>query len=283
VDTAVILCGDPDNFSLVGAPGTADKREMTIVCPKCMHKAADEERVCPRCGTILLTAKQRRDLIHQPSENGNGETANPSGNGRVTLRSRRRSAGSAGHLSPTPVATSLSPDDALRDALEYLNSADERPPTRRRVYQGDPEKERKVNRTWLITIGTTVVLAVGVLAFFLLKGSPPKPATSGTTQTTSSNPANSEIFEFNGAGASTTGPFTTPSAFALTYHVTCTAALKAPVFFTLMHSGKADGQLESNIGNTTEENTIPSFGRAGTFTISVKAPSSCDWTVSGTS
>jgi len=253
---------------------------MTIVCPKCMHKAADDERVCPRCGTILLTATQRRDLIHKPAEDGDGDGGNA--NGKFAVRARRRSGSAPGDApARTSVATSLSADDALRDALEYLQSVDDRPPPRRRAYPGEPDKERKINRAWLVTIGATVLVAAGVLAFFLLTGSPPKATTSGSTQTTTSNPANAEIFQFNGAGPSTTGPFSTPSAFALSYHVTCTAALKTPVSFTLMRSGKPDGQVDSNVGSTQEENTVPAFGAAGTFTISVKSPSSCDWTVSG--
>ena len=78
---------------------------------------------CPRCGTILLTAKQRRDLIHKPPEKGERD------------RERQRNRQLHGPLLPSPlvhipgdtltttgVATSLSPEDALRDALQYLES-----------------------------------------------------------------------------------------------------------------------------------------------------------------
>ena len=187
---------------------------MKIVCPKCMYKAADAERVCPRCGTILLSARQRRDLIHKPQDEAENANGNGNGTGNFTARSSRRHSRQVpgDTMITTGVAPSLSPEHALRDALQYLESVDERPP-RRRIYRGGgPEKERNVSRRWLMTIAATVLVAAGVLSVFLLEGSPPKSTSPVTSQTAATNPANAEIFQFNGAGASTTGPFTTPSA-----------------------------------------------------------------------
>jgi hypothetical protein len=244
-----------------------------------MHKAADEERVCPRCGTILLSAKQRQELIRSAT-NGDGEVA------AATAPSRRRSAGRTGpgDKAGTPgLATSDNPADALREALEALESLGESPPPRRRVYQSKADQpKRKVNRGLVTTIVVSLAVALGVGLFFGLKGSPPRSNTGTSTPTTSGNPANAAIFQFNGAGASATGPFTSPSAFTLGYKVTCTASLTKAATFELLREGKVVDQVASSVGTTQESGIQSAFGGSGTFTISVDAPSTCDWTVSGT-
>jgi hypothetical protein len=250
---------------------------MTIVCPKCMNKAADEERVCPRCGTILLSAKQRQELIRR-SSNGENEAA--------TAPPRRRSAARAGtedQAGTTGLATSVNPADALREALEAIESLGDSPPPRRRVYQSKADQpKRKVTRGWAVTIAVSAVVALGVGLFFGLQGSSPSTNAATSTPTTAGNPANAAIFQFNGAGASTTGPFTSPSAFTLGYKVTCTASLTNPAKFELLREGHVADQVSSSVGSTQESGIDPAFGGAGTFTISVNAPSTCDWTVSGT-
>jgi hypothetical protein len=245
----------------VGASGNADTTEMTIVCPKCMHKAADEERVCPRCSTILLSPEQRQALVHRPT---NGE--------RKGSPRRSESTAKASGSPTTGLATSVDPSDALREALEYLETKGDNPPPRRRRYI--PEAA---------TIGATVAVAIGVGLFFGLTGSHASPSDTTSTPTTAANPANAAIFQFNGAGASTTGPFTSPSAFTLGYRLTCTENLTTAVKFELLRAGHVVDAISSDIGSKQEDNTDPAFGGAGTFTISVNAPSSCDWTVSGTS
>ncbi len=251
---------------------------MTIVCPKCMHKAADEERVCPRCGTILLSAKQRQELIHSAT-NGESEAA------PAPAPTRRRSAGRTAPVNAgtSGVATSDNPAEALREALEALESLGDSPPPRRRVYQSKADQpKRKVSRGWATTIGISAAVALGVGLFFGLQGSSPSTNAGTSTPTTAGNPANAAIFQFNGAGASTTGPFTSPSAFTLGYKVTCTASLTKPATFELLREGKVISQVASSVGGTQQSGIQSAFGGSGTFTISVDAPSTCDWTVSGT-
>jgi hypothetical protein len=250
---------------------------MTIVCPKCMQKAADDQRICPRCGTILLSASQRHELIHKPGENGSqNEGSIPVGSARAASGTSTGRRGSAS-ATTTPVSSA----DALKEALEYIDSGgNKKPPGSRRKTGEAAAPERRVSRPWAVTIGVTLLAAIGVGAFFgLTGGSGPAPARTDakTTTTVPQGP----LFNFNGAGPSTTGTFTTTSAFNFTYRVTCTAALGSPVTFELLRGGHPVDQVLSTEGSTQEDGTQPGFGTAGTFTIAVKAPTSCDWSLSG--
>ena len=59
---------------------------MTIVCPKCMHKSADDVNVCGKCGSPLLAAGERR-VINVPLDFDPDEIAGaPSGTRQTDAR-----------------------------------------------------------------------------------------------------------------------------------------------------------------------------------------------------
>jgi hypothetical protein len=249
---------------------------MTIVCPKCMQKAADDQRICARCGTILLSASQRHELIHKPGENGSQNE------GAISVGSARSTSGtSAGRRGGTrATTTSTNPADALKEALEYIDTGNKKPGGGRRSAGGGAGPERRVSRRWALTIGVTLLAAIGVGAFFGLSGGS-GPSSTGTGTSTTTTVSQGAIFNFNGAGPSTTGTFTTTSAFTFTYRVTCTAVLNSPVTFELLRGARPIDQVLSTQGSKENDGSQPGFGTAGTFTIAVKSPTACDWSLSG--
>jgi hypothetical protein len=53
--------------------------------------------------------------------------------------------------------------------------------------------------------------------------------------------------------------------------------------FQLLHAGRSTAEVSSGIGGLQESGNQPSFGTSGTFTVSVNAPATCTWMVSGAS
>lgn len=263
------------------------------MCPKCMHKSADEERVCGRCGALLLSAAQRRKMARGPAEAHVKRTRSENGSGS--------GASSMVLTAGDGVATKDGSAEAIaiREALEYLDtsgdrrsSEDRRSPTDRRTatdrrFAGDrratragPTSGHKVSRAWLITIGVTVLVAIGFGVFLGLRGGTNASGTVGTTASSTSAKTVS-LFQFTGSGPSTTGPFTATAAFTFSYTVSCQGALQSPAVFELLRAGHAVGGVATGVGGVLESGNEPSFGTSGTFTVQVNAPVSCTWTVSG--
>jgi hypothetical protein len=90
------------------------------------------------------------------------------------------------------------------------------------------------------------------------------------------------LFQYNGTGVGTTNSFTTTAPFTFAYSLSCPVAVSKPVAFGLLKDGDNIDLVDSNIGAKTEKGTHPDFGAKGSYEISVNAPSTCSWTVSGT-
>ncbi len=272
-------------------PGPADTSEVTIVCPKCMHKSADEETVCGRCGGLLLSAAQKRKLVvDQADEAPRTMTASDNGVGLGSTRVAQR----VGER--VAVKEESAEAKAIREALEYLGSSDESPAkaadrrtaadrrstTDRRQTGGPPTPARKVNSTWLVTIGITLLVAIG-LGLFLGLGGGSNASSPTSTTGPSASAATVSLFQFTGSGPSTTGPFTAGATFTFSYTVNCPKDLATPAVFQLLRAGRSVGQVSSSVGGLRESGNQPSFGTVGTFTVSVNAPPTCTWTISGNS
>ena len=254
---------------------------MTIVCPKCMHKAADDDHVCERCGGALAGASERRPVV--------SSTAGVDSSNSTSSRSSRRvSRSGVATFDKQQVAGNGDSAADIREALEYLEAANQNKPMARIEYSDDDarpkvEPRRKVNRTWLTTIIVTVVAAIALSLFFGLSGSSsPSTVTKGTN---GSVPAQTPtlLFQFAGTGTKTTGSFTASGAFKFAYRVSCQTAIAAPATFSLLRSGVKVGEVVSGSGATSESGSEKSFGVAGSFTLSIDAPPSCSWSVAGTS
>ena len=252
-----------------------------------MHKSADEERVCGRCGGLLLNAAERRKVARAHAEESDGKRVNSENGTSARSPVLQMDTDRTSRVDETAEAI------AIREALEYLDaSADRRatadrrsPPERRaageRRSNGAASKgTHKENRAWLIPIAVTVLLAIGLGLFFSLGGSSKTQAPGGSTAP-SATATTTTLFQFTGSGPSTTGPFTTTGAFTFTYTVTCQEDLANPVVFQLLRAGRSIGEAASSVGGLQESGNEPSFGTSGTFTVSVTAPPSCTWMVSG--
>ncbi|MGO9341318.1 MAG: hypothetical protein ACLP6E_02180 [Acidimicrobiales bacterium] len=253
-----------------------------------MHKSADDDRVCGRCGALLLTASERRKLVRARAQAPTANPAAPENGARP---------GSA----PTAVATGqrvAAKDEsaqaiAIREALEHLDSAEERrsvpdrrvPVERRTADRRDtaaPSKGLKISRAWLIAMVVTVLVAIAIGLFLGLGGgSNASSGSGGGTPSSGPTATTVSLFQFTGSGPSTTGPFTTTTAFTFSYTVNCQEDLADPAVFQLMRAGHPLSQVASGVGGLTESGNEPSFGMSGTFTVAVSAPTSCTWTVSG--
>ncbi len=98
---------------------------------------------------------------------------------------------------------------------------------------------------------------------------------SSATATTTS------LFQFDGSGPSTTGPFTATGSFTFSYTLTCPEDLATPATFELLRAGRSIEDVASGVGSLQESGNQPDFGASGTFTVSVDAPATRAWTVSG--
>jgi hypothetical protein len=251
-----------------------------------MHKSPDEERVCGRCGGLLLNAAERRKVARAHSDESNTKQVN-SENG-AGPRSRTLQIDTA-RVAPKDESASAI---AIREALEYLDSPpdrratpDRRTPAERRAgdrraTEAGSKPSHKENRAWLIPLGVTLLVATGLAVFFSLHGGSSASGPGGTTAP-SATPTTTTLFQFTGSGPSTTGPFTATAAFTFSYSVTCQENLAGPVMFQLLRAGRSIGQVASSSGGLRESGNEPSFGTSGTFTVSVSAPTSCTWMVSG--
>lgn len=254
---------------------------MTIVCPKCMHKSDDDEHVCEKCGALLVSASGRREVVRAPDD---ASTHDPSD---LIASIRSGESGSAGGARVTQVpigtdkiATNGDSAEAIRDALEYLESGRDKSKSPRRYPGPTVKPPRRINQGWFVTIGITVLAIIVVILFFTLTGSSNNSGTkAGATQLT--NPT--LLFEFTGSGPSTTGSFITNSPFNFKYHLSCQPALTTPASFILLKDGTKVAEVTSNTGDTVEKGTASPIGASGTYTISVQAPTSCNWTISGLS
>jgi hypothetical protein len=271
---------------------------MTIVCPKCMHKSGDDERVCGKCGAPLLSAAQRRvinvpvgfdpdEISGAPSGSQQTDSSAPTG-----LHERKVGVG------PGKIASNGDSAAAIREVLEHLETSTEykakaqpsrtQPGTQPgrtppgRTGPGRPgagKAQPKFNRKALFSIVGTVVVIIAVILYFGLKGSPAAPAShsSGPGPT----PTTTLLFQFAGSGTSTTGSFTTTGPFKFDYRVACTTTLTKAVSFTLVKDGKKVDFATSGVGNAVESGALDNFGIGGAYAFSVDAPSPCTWTVSG--
>jgi hypothetical protein len=270
---------------------------MTIVCPKCMSKSADDVNICGKCGSPLLSAAERRVISVPLDFDPDDISGGPSGTGsRASTGVGQRKVG----VGTGKIATNGDSAAAIREALEHLESSTEYKarvqPTRTqpdRVQPGRTQPGRtgpgrtgpggkaapKFNRKALVTIVATVLAIIAVSLYFGLKGSPAAPASHssgpGPTATTTL------LFQFAGSGTSTTGSFTTTAPFKFSYRVACTTTLTKPVTFTLVKDGKKVDLATSGVGNAVESGTLDDFGVGGAYAFSVNAPSPCTWTVSG--
>lgn len=270
-----------------------------------MHKSPDGERVCGRCGALLLTVSERRNVVRRQAE-ASRRADTEAGRRADTEASRRADSenGSGSGAAPTVVkaGNSVATDDktasaiAIREALEYLGSSaeaerrstpDRRSSSDRRstgekraVAGGGSTPGRKVNRGWLITIGLTLLVAIG-LGLFLGLGSGSSASAPGGSTPSSATATTTSLFQFDGSGPSTTGPFTTTGAFTFSYTLTCPEDLATPAIFELIRAGRSIGDVASGVGTLQESGNQPDFGTSGTFTVSVDAPATCAWTVSG--
>lgn len=262
-------------------PGSAVTSYVTIVCPKCMHKAADEERVCVRCGALLLSAAERRRVARRHAEESNGKQVN-SENGASTRSPVLQM--DADRIAPADESAEAI---AIREALAYLDAPadrratpDRRSPAERRSSGSGSKEGHKENRAWLIPIAVTLLVAIGLGVFFSLGSGSNTHAPGGSTAP-SATATTTTLFQFTGSGPSTTGPFTTTGAFTFSYTITCQEDLGSPVVFQLLRAGRSIGEAASSVGGLQESGNEPSFGTAGTFTVTVDAPPSCTWMVSG--
>ena len=274
----------------------AGASDMTIVCPKCMHKSADDVNVCGKCGAPLLAAGARR-VINVPIDFDPDEIAGaPSGTRQTDARAttgvnQRKVGAGAGQ-----VASNGDSAAAIREALEHLETTTEyrpkvqspraqpgrTPPSRTGPGRpGAGKAQPKFSPKALITIVATVVAVIAVILYFGLKSSPAAPASHSAGPAPTSTTA--LLFQFAGSGTSSTGSFTTTASFKFNYRVACTAVLTKPVSFTLVKDGKKVDLATSGVGNAVESGTLDDFGVGGAYAFSVDAPAPCTWTVSGSS
>jgi hypothetical protein len=251
-----------------------------------MHKSEGEERVCGNCGGILLTPAEHRKLVRARAQQslagqaGVGNGARPGSGPTVkTVTRKLETKGANPELA------------AIREALDFLQSTDDRRAmpdrrapadrrdTDRRDTQGGPSQGRRPSRGWLIAIGVTVVVAI-VAGLVLGTGGGSNAGAGGGTAS-SATATTISLFQFTGSGPSTTGPFTTTSAFTFSYTMTCQEVLADPAVFQLLRAGHDIGEVSSDVGTHTLTGSQSAFGTAGTFTVAVDAPTSCTWTVSG--
>ncbi len=252
-----------------------------------MHKSDGDERVCGNCGGILLTPAEHRKLVRaraQQSLAGQASVENGARQGSgPTVRTVARKLATRG----------ANPElAAIHEALDYLRSTDDRssmpdrraPADRRATDRRDtegPSQGRKPSRGWLIAIGVTVVIAIVVGLVLGTGGGGSNASGSGGGADSGATATTISLFQFTGSGPSTTGPFTTTSAFTFSYTVTCQEVLADPAVFQLLRAGHDVGEVSSGVGTLTLTGSQPAFGTAGTFTVAVDAPTSCTWTVDG--
>jgi len=255
---------------------------MTIVCPKCMHKAGDDERVCAKCGALLLSAAQRRDVVRAPDDSAAAKSGGS--------RPKTGPGDSSPSLSVGPtqiaagrekIATNGDSAEAIREALEYLESGADRKATYQSKYVPKGAKpERRINQKWLATIVITVLAVIAVSLFFGLKSSPSSNTGSkgaGNTPVTSAT----LLFQYSGSGTSTTGSFVTSAPFMFSYRLSCQSPLTVPSTFVLLKDRTKVDVVSSNVGAAVEKGTQSNFGAGGAYTISVDAPPTCTWTILG--
>jgi hypothetical protein len=253
---------------------------MTIVCPKCMRRSEDDETVCAKCGAILRSPTQPRGEAGTP---GNAEAVNATGS--------LSSTGPNGSTSPADIAqvstgtgnvtTNDDSAEAIRDALDYLESGSRKPKSPTTFAGSTAKPPRPDKQKWIITIGITALVILAIGLFFGLSGSSKNSAgdKGAATDTTVAK----VLFQNTGSGTSTTGSFTTNAPFKFSYDLSCQPALAAPVAFMLLKDNTKVDEVMSNAGNTVEKGTHSGFGVSGVYTISVQAPTSCSWTISGSS
>jgi hypothetical protein len=231
---------------------------MTNVCPKCMHTSADEQSVCERCGTPLLSTAPGGDAVHPTADLAPGRpTSSP------------RSTTATGHKS------------AITDVIEYLEStAHPKPKAQLPSEEQDAKPERRINRSSKITIAVVVVAVIAIGLFFGLDGtSSGTPTTNTGTPTAAKTPA--LLFQFAGSGSSTTGTFSSTAPFTFTYKLTCQNVITTPYKFELLRNAANIGLVDSKIGAKVENGTQKNFGKSGTSAIAVDTPSTCKWVISG--
>jgi len=260
---------------------------MTIVCPKCMHKSDDDERVCAKCGAMLLSAAHRRGFVRAPDDAGDPAralsstvTPGPAASASVGISDLAKS---SDKKSNDKIATNGDAAGAIRDALEYLESSGgkSKPQIKYSGQGATPtrdDKPRRIDEKWLATIVITFLAVIAVSLFFGLSGSSPS-ATKGGGTTNSTTPT--LIFEYSGSGTSTTGSFIANGPFTFTYKLSCQPALTTPATFVLLKDNTKVDQVASAQAGTSVNGTHTDFGASGTYRISVDAPTSCTWTLSG--
>ncbi len=251
-----------------------------------MHKSDGDERVCGNCGGILLTPAEHRKLVRARA------LQSVAGQAGVENGARPGSGPTVRTVTRKLETKEANPElAAIREALDYLQSTDDRrsmpdrraPADRRDTDRRDtegPSGGRTPSRGWLIAIGVTVVVAI-VVGLVLGTGGGSNSSGSGGGTASSATATTISLFQFTGSGPSTTGPFTTTSAFTFSYTVTCQEVLADPAVFQLLRAGHDIGEVSSGVGTRTLTGSQPAFGTGGTFTVAVGAPTSCTWTVSG--
>jgi hypothetical protein len=257
---------------------------MTIVCPKCMHKSDDDDQVCEKCGA-MLHATQRRDAPGSPA---GPDWADLTGSG-----SRYGSRATAGDAPSSPnaktarvvigterIASNGDSADAIREALAYVESGSDKSKAQTRYQPKGTRPRRRIDQKLMATIVITVIAVIAVTLIFVLTGSSPsKAGTKGGGTAPATSPT--LLFQFSGSGPDTTGSFVTSAPFTFSYRLSCQPALATPSTFVLLKDKTKVDEVSSNVGATVEKGTHTQFGTAGSYTISVEAPSSCSWTVSG--
>ncbi|MFZ0666155.1 MAG: hypothetical protein WAM97_10395 [Acidimicrobiales bacterium] len=270
-----------------------------------MHKLSDDEQICPECGSILLSTADRR--VSDPDTERELESVSVSAPFRNATSSTVTSADIADAvrelLASSEVAepqqvrheTHIQSEEAMRQALGDLGEREKRSaartggstqPGRNGSKTGDTKPFWKRNPKLTAVVGG-IALVVVILVLIMAFGGSPNSNDKGynangtTTNVTLPGTVTQSIFEFSGEGTGVTAPFTTTSTFALSYTVSCPQPLSAPATFKLLSDNATVAEASSPIGSTKETGSQTSFGKAGTFTVSVDAPPTCTWLVRG--
>jgi hypothetical protein len=282
---------------------------MTIVCRKCMHKLSDDEQVCPECGSILLAASERRVTDSDLERELESVSASAPAPAKKASSSAVTSADIADAVRELLASTEddepqrarsetrVQSDEAMRQALSDLGDREKRTaartggssqPGRNGSTTEGPAPFWKRNPKMTALVGGVVVVAVALVLILALGGSTGSNnkgynANGTTTNVTLPGTVTQSIFQFDGEGSGVTAPFTATSAFSLTYKVSCPQALAVPATFKLLSGNSTVAEAQSRVGLTKEDGSESSFGKAGTFTVSVDAASTCSWLVEGDS
>lgn len=253
---------------------------MTIVCPKCMHKSADEEHVCGKCGALLLRAEERRVITAPEDVDPADLSGSPSAIRQTDPRSATKVDKPRSSVGARKTAPSENPIDAIKEALALLgDTAEQKPQVKARPPTENRKPDRRINRGPLPTIVVMVVAIIAVSLYFGLKGS----SSAGPVKTGGPGPTagSTLLFQFAGSGKATTGSFATKAPFKLTYRVACPSAPTQLATFALQKGTTKIDTVTSAVGNSVESGTRADFGIAGTFTFLVDVPPPCTWTISG--